>query len=75
MIVVIAGGQQPQIVVSPTQQGATVTAFIAQVALGDLPFGSLQYQSIFAAGLALLALTLGFNLIAFSLHRKYREAY
>jgi phosphate transport system permease protein len=75
MIVVIAGGQQPQIVMSPTQQGATVTAFIAQVALGDLPFGSLEYQSIFAAGLALLVLTLAFNLIAFSLHRKYREAY
>jgi phosphate transport system permease protein len=75
MIVVIAGGQQPQIVTSPTQPGATVTAFIAQVALGDLPFGSLEYQSIFAAGLALLVLTLAFNLIAFSLHRLYREAY
>jgi phosphate transport system permease protein len=75
MIVVIAGGQQPQIVTSPTQQGATVTAFIAQVALGDLPFGSLEYQSIFAAGLALLVLTLVFNLAAFALYRKYREAY
>ena len=75
MIVVIAGGQQPQIVTSPTQQGATVTAFIAQVALGDLPFGTLEYQSIFAAGLALLLLTLVFNLIAFALHRRYREAY
>jgi phosphate transport system permease protein len=75
MIVVIAGGQQPQIVTSPTQQGATVTAFIAQVALGDLPFGSLEYQSIFAAGLALLVLTLAFNFIAFAMQRRYRESY
>ncbi|MGE0045415.1 MAG: phosphate ABC transporter permease subunit PstC [Hyphomonadaceae bacterium] len=75
MIVVIAGGQQPQIVTSPTQQGATVTAFIAQVALGDLPFGTLEYQSIFAAGLALLVLTLAFNFIAFALQRSIREAY
>ena len=75
MIVAIAGGQQPQMVVAPTQSGATVTAFIAQVALGDLPFGSLQYQSIFAAGLALLLLTLVFNFVAFYLQRRFREAY
>jgi phosphate transport system permease protein len=75
MIVVIAGGQQPQIVTSPTQQGATVTAFIAQVALGDLSFGSLEYQSIFAAGLALLLLTLVFNFVAFALQRRFREIY
>lgn len=75
MIVVVAGGQLPQIVTSPTQQGATVTAFIAQVALGDIPFGTLEYQSIFAAGLALLLLTLVFNFVAFALQRRFREAY
>jgi len=75
MIVVVAGGQQPQMVVSPTQQGATVTAFIAQVALGDIEHGSLEYQSIFAAGLALLVITLLFNFIAFGLQRRFREAY
>ncbi|MEQ1619019.1 MAG: phosphate ABC transporter permease subunit PstC [Terricaulis sp.] len=75
MIVAIAAGQQPVIVTSPTQQGATVTAFIAQVALGDIPFGTLEYSSIFAAGLALLVLTLVFNLVAFALQRRFREAY
>jgi phosphate transport system permease protein len=75
MIVVVAGGQMPQMVTAPTQQGATVTAFMAQVALGDLPFGTLEYNSIFAAGLALLALTLLFNVIAFWLQRRFREAY
>jgi phosphate transport system permease protein len=75
MIVVVAGGTQPQMVTTPTQGGATVTAFIAQVALGDLPFGTLEYNSIFAAGLALLVLTLLFNFVAFWLQRRYREAY
>ncbi len=75
MIVVVAGGQMPQMVTSPTQQGATVTAFMAQVALGDLPFGTLEYNSIFAAGLALLVLTLLFNFFAFWLQRRFREAY
>lgn len=75
MIVVVAGGQLPQMVLHPAQQGATVTAFIAQVALGDLPFGTLEYNSIFAAGLALLVLTLMFNFVAFYLQRRFREAY
>lgn len=75
MIVVVAGGQLPQMVTHPAQQGATVTAFIAQVALGDLPFGTLEYNSIFAAGLALLVLTLMFNFVAFYLQRRFREAY
>ncbi|HET9232154.1 MAG TPA: phosphate ABC transporter permease subunit PstC [Vitreimonas sp.] len=75
MIVVVAGGQMPQMVTSPTQRGATVTAFMAQVALGDLPYGTLEYNSIFAAGLALLVLTLMFNFVAFWLQRRFREAY
>lgn len=75
MIVAVAGGTQVQMITSPTQQGATVTAFMAQVALGDIAFGTLEYNSIFAAGLALLVLTLLFNLVAFWLQRRYREAY
>jgi phosphate transport system permease protein len=75
MIVVVAAGTQPQMVISPTQQGATVTSFIAQVALGDIAFGTLEYNSIFAAGLALLVLTLLFNFVAFYLQRRFREAY
>jgi hypothetical protein len=37
----------------PTEPAATITAYIVQVALGDLPHGSIGYQSIFAAGLVL----------------------
>ncbi|NWG52120.1 MAG: phosphate ABC transporter permease subunit PstC [Hydrogenophilaceae bacterium] len=75
MIVAVAGGLKPQIVTAPAQEGATVTAFIAQVAQGDLEFGSLEFNSIFAAGLALLVITLAFNFIAFALQRRFREAY
>jgi phosphate transport system permease protein len=62
-------------VFSPLEQGATVTAFIAQVAKGDLAVGTLPYQSIFAAGVALLILTLIFNFFAVWLQRRLREAY
>jgi phosphate transport system permease protein len=75
MIVAIAAGTEVKMVFSPLEQGATVTAFIAQVAKGDLAYGTLPYQSIFAAGVALLVLTLVFNFFAVWLQRRLREAY
>jgi len=75
MVVAIAAGMQPQLTFNPTEPAATITAFIVQVSLGDLPHGSIGYQSIFAAGLVLMIMTLVFNLIGFYLTRKFREAY
>jgi phosphate transport system permease protein len=57
MVVAIAAGQQPNLTFDPMEAAATITAYIVQVALGDLPHGSVGYQSIFAAGLTLLLLT------------------
>jgi len=75
MVVAIAAGLQPSFTFDPRQPAATITAYIVQVSLGDLPHGSIGYQSIFAAGLVLMFLTLIFNLIGFSLTRRFREAY
>jgi phosphate transport system permease protein len=66
---------QPNLTFDPRQPAATITAYIVQVSLGDLPHGSIGYQSIFAAGLVLLLMTLLFNIAGFSLTRKFREAY
>ncbi len=75
MVVAIAAGQQPNLTLDPTQPAATITAYIVQVALGDLPHGSIAYQTIFAAGLTLLVITLVFNIFAFWLRMKFREEY
>jgi phosphate transport system permease protein len=75
MVVAIAAGQMPNLTLDPTQPAATITAYIVQVSLGDLPHGSIGYQTIFAAGLTLFVITLGFNMIGFYLRRRYREAY
>ena len=75
MVVAIAAGQQPNLTLDPREPAATITAYIVQVALGDLPHGSIGYQSIFAAGLVLFLLTLAFNILAFWLRRRFREAY
>lgn len=75
MIVAVAGGMQPNLTINPMQEGLTVTSYIVQVAKGDLEHGSVGYQSIFAAGLALMLVTLLFNLLGAWLRRKFRETY
>lgn len=75
MVVAIAAGMQPNFTFDPREQAATITAYIVQVSLGDLPHGSIGYQSIFAAGLVLMLITLIFNVIGFTLTRRFREAY
>ncbi len=75
MVVAIAAGQQPNLTLDPREPAATITAYIVQVALGDLPHGSIGYRSIFAAGLTLMVFTLAFNVAAWGLRRRFREAY
>ena len=75
MVVAIAAGQQPNLTLDPREPAATITAYIVQVALGDLPHGSIGYQTIFAAGLVLMLLTLTFNILGAWLRARFREAY
>jgi phosphate transport system permease protein len=75
MIVAIAAGTQPNLSLDPRQPAATITAYIVQVSLGDLPHGSIGYQSIFAAGLVLFFMTLLFNVVGHVLRRRFREVY
>ncbi len=75
MIVAIAAGMQPNLTLDPRQSAETITAFIVQVSLGDLPHGEIGYQSIFAAGITLFAMTLAFNVLGYYLRKRYRQRY
>jgi phosphate transport system permease protein len=75
MVVAVAAGLQPNLTWNPTESAATITAFIVQVSLGDLPHDSIGYQAIFAAGLVLMLMTLVFNIGGFLLTRRFREVY
>lgn len=75
MIVAVAAGLQPIFTFNPLQSAATITAYIVQVSLGDLPHGTLEYQTIFAAGLMLVLITLLFNIIGYFMSRRFREKY
>lgn len=75
MILAVAAGMQPNLTWNPLEPAATITAYIVQVALGDLPHGSVGYQTIFAAGLTLMLITLFFNIVGHVMRKRFREAY
>ncbi|WP_082633612.1 phosphate ABC transporter permease subunit PstC [Candidatus Nitrospira inopinata] len=75
MVVAIAAGQNPNLTWNPMEPAATITAYIVQVALGDLPHGSIGYRSIFAAGLVLAVMTFAFNILGHVMRKRFREVY
>ncbi len=75
MIVAIAAGQQPQLTLDPTVPVQTITSYIVQVSMGDAPQGSIEYKTIFAAGLTLFIFTFILNSISFYIKKKYQEKY
>ena len=75
MVVLIAGGQQPQWGANVGQSMETLTAFIGATAKGDAATGSIAYKTIFAVGMTLFLITLVMNLISIRFVRKYRQVY
>jgi phosphate ABC transporter permease protein PstC len=75
MIVALAAGTQPRMVANPLEAGQTMTGFIAQTATGESTPGTLSYNTLFAVGLLLFALTFLINMISIRLVRRLREAY
>ncbi|MFO0632912.1 MAG: phosphate ABC transporter permease subunit PstC [Nannocystaceae bacterium] len=70
MIVAIAAGQQPRLTLDPQVPIETMTAYIVQVALGDVPAGGLEYATIFVIGGALFTFTFAANLVSRRLARR-----
>ena len=75
MIVAIAAGQQPRLTFNPLVPVETITAYIVQVSLGDVQHDSLEYRTIFAAGITLFVFTFILNNISFWMRKKFREEY
>jgi phosphate transport system permease protein len=75
VIVLIAGGQAPNLTLDPRESFQSMAAFIAATARGDTPTGSIEYKTIFAVGFTLFVLTLVLNAVSIRLVRKYRQVY
>jgi len=63
MLVTIAAGATPRLTFNPLESIQTMTAFIVQLSLGETPHGSLEFNTIFAVGIMLFALTITINII------------
>ena len=75
MLVTIAAGATPRMSFDPMESIQTMTAYIVQLSLGEAPVGSLEYNTIFAVGLLLFAITFVMNLLGFWVVRCFREVY
>ena len=75
MIVTIAAGATPKLTLNPLESVQTMTAYIAQVSMGETPYGTLEYKTIFAVGLALFVVTMLMNIVSNIVLRHYREVY
>ncbi len=75
MAVTIAAGATPRLTGNPLESIQTMTAYIVQVSLGDTPAGTVEYQTIFAVGALLFAITLVSNVAANRILRRFREVY
>lgn len=75
MIVAIAAGQEPKFTFNPKESVETITTYIVQVSMGDVPQDSLEYKTIYAAGLTLFAFTFILNTISFWIRKKFQNKY
>ncbi len=75
MAVTLAAGSTPQLTMNPLEGIQTLTAYIAQVSLGDTPHGSPEYKSMFAVAALLFFITFFLNIIARTVVKKMRIVY
>lgn len=75
MIVSLAAGSTPNLTANPLESIQTMTAFIVQVASGDVTHGGLIYKTIFAVGMLLFVITLLMNIISRYIIKRFREEY
>lgn len=75
MIVVMAAGMAANLTANPLDSVTTVTVQIVTLLTGDQEFDSPKTLAAFALGLMLFITTLGLNILALKVVRKYREQY
>lgn len=75
MIVTLAAGSTPTMNLNLFDSIQTMTAYIVQVSLGDTPYGTVEFYTLYAVGIVLFAMTLALNFLAHRIIRKFKENY
>jgi phosphate transport system permease protein len=75
MIVLMVAGNRPTMSINPVEIVQAMTSYIGVTATGDIATGTVEYQTIFAVGVLLFAMTLVMNMISIRFVRRFREVY
>jgi phosphate transport system permease protein len=75
MIVLMVAGNNPNMTLNPVDAIQAMTSYIGVTANGDVATGTVDYDTLFAVGSLLFAITFVMNLISIRFVRKFREVY
>lgn len=75
MIVSIAAGSTPKLTLNPLESIQTMTGYITQISLGEAPFGSIEYTTIFSVGLTIFVMVVIINTVGNWVTKRYWRNY
>lgn len=75
MIVAMAAGSTPKMTISPLESIQTMTGYIAQISMGDVPYGSLEHKTLYAVGTLLFLITFSLNVFSRRIVKKFGRSY
>lgn len=75
MVVALAAGAGPNLTTNPFEAAETITGYIVRISGGDVSYNSVDYNSIFALGLVLFAITFALNLISRTVSNRFHQEY
>lgn len=75
MVVALAAGAGPNLTANPFEAAETITGYIVRISGGDVSYNSVDYNSIFALGLVLFAITFALNLISRTVSNRFHQEY
>ncbi len=75
MAVLMIVTDMPVLTFNPLRGMQTMTAFIANMSMGETPRGTIEYKSLYAVALCLFCMTLSMNIVSQRIMRRFREVY
>lgn len=75
MIVALAAGLRPQVVLDPRNEVQTMTGYMVQVIGGDVSNFGVEYYSLYAVAATLFVITFSLTVVGEVIRRRFREVY
>lgn len=75
MIVAMAAGSTPKMTLNPLESVQTMTGYIVQISMGDVPYGTLEHKTLYAVATLLFVITFSLNIISRRIVKRYRRSY